>query len=420
MARLDAFARARPEGGVPSALSAAAALAIASFIATLVIAIAGIVRVVTGSGGAGGDFLSFYAAGYIVRHGMTDGLYNAGVQSFVQYALYPGHLDRATGYPLPLVVAWIFAPFSMAPFASAYVLWLCANVAMLAALVVALERHLERVPLLPRRAFLTVFACSMPVAANLVFGQVDFVIFAALFAGYLLLRQDREVTAGVVLAAVLIKPQFLVGVVPMLLFWRQWRTLAALTVAGGALLVLPALLSHPGELVDNVRFIAGRYPGAGADLNVNAGHMSNLRGLIVSVAGRDATMLWLPPMLLLAAFAYVVAGRRWQLSTDGRIAADQSYALAVIVPLLVSPHLHTQSLMLLFIPGAIALRGLFPPGDDAARSFERQSAVVALMLAAYAALFAGWLSTALGFAPLALLVGASFVAAAWRWPQPQT
>ncbi len=418
MARLDALASARHESGVPAALAVAGGLAVVSFAATLVVAIAGIARVVTGSGGAGGDFLSFYAAGYIVRHGMTDGLYNAPVQSYVQHAVYPGDLDRATGYPLPLVAAWLFAPISRLPFAAAYVLWLCANVAMLAALVVALERHLARVPVFPRRVFLAVFAGSMPVVANVVFGQVDLIIFAALFGGYQLLRRDREVAAGVVLAAVLLKPQFLAGVVPMLLFWRQWRTLAALSVAGTVLLVLPALLSHPGELIDNARFI-GHYPGAGDDLRVNADRMSNLRGLIVSVIGRDATAVWLPAMVLLAAATYVVAGRRWQLSSDGRIAADQSFALAVIVPLLVSPHLHTQSLMLLFIPVAIAVRGLFPPGDNDARSFNRQSTIVAMMLAAYAALFAGWLSTTLGFAPLVVLVAAAFGAAAWRWPQPR-
>lgn len=231
------------------------------------------------------------------------------------------------------------------------------------------------------------------------------------------MRRDREVAAGVVLAAVLLKPQFLLGVVPMLMFWRQWRTLATLTVGGTALLVLPALLSHPGELADNVRFV-WHYPGAGQDLSVNAARMSNLRGLIVSVTGRDATAAWLPAMLILAAGAYLVAGRRWQVAKDGRIAADQSYALAVLVPLLVSPHLHTQSLMLLFIPAAIALRGLFPPGDEAAGRFERQTAIVALLLAAYAALFAGWVSTSLGFAPFALLVAAAFGAVAWRWPQP--
>ena len=418
MTGLDAVVSPRPASGAPPALTLAAGAALVAFVATLVLAITGIIRAVTGTDGAGGDFLSFYAAGYIVRHGMTDGLYNASVQSYVQHAVYPGDLPHATGFPLPLFAAWLFAPLSKLPFAAAYVLWLIANVAMLGALVVAMDRHMAAVPRLPRRAFLAVFACSMPAVTNIVFGQVDFVIFAAMFSAYLLLRDDREVLAGVVLAAVLLKPQFLAGVVPMLLLWRQWRTLGALAVAGTVLVVLPALLSDPGALAANVRFV-WHYPGAGDDLQVNAAMMSNLRGLIVSVGGRDDTWLWLPPTLALAVAAYAVAVARWRLAERGRVAADQSYALAVMLPLLVSPHLHTQSLVLLAIPVAIALRGQFAPDAARAREFEHQSAILTLLLAGYAAVFMCWLSTALGFAPMVLLVTAGFAACAWRWPHPE-
>ncbi len=418
MARLDAVARARPAAGAPPALAAAAGVALLAFVATLVLAVAGIVRAATGADGAGGDFLSFYAAGYIVRHGMTDGLYDAGVQSFVQHALYPGDLPHATGYPLPLFAAWAFAPLSKLPFAAAYLLWAAMNAAMLAALAVALDRHLAAVPRFPRRVFLAVFACSIPAVTNIVFGQVDFIIFAAMFAAYLLLRDERDTLAGVVLAAVLLKPQFLLGVVPMLLLWRQWRTLGALGLSGSVLIVLPTLLTDPGALAANARFIA-HYPGAGDGLQVNAALMSNLRGLIVSVGGRDDTWLWLPPALALAAAAYAVALPRWRLAEHGRVAADQAYALAVMLPLLVSPHLHTQSLVLLFIPLAIALRGHFAPDEGAVFEFAHQSAVVAVLLALFALLFALWLSTALGFAPMVLLVAAAFAACAWRWPHPQ-
>jgi hypothetical protein len=418
MARLDAAAPARPAPATPPALAAAAAVALLAFLATLVLAVAGMLRTVTASGGAGGDFLSFYAAGYIVRHGLTDGLYDAAVQSFVQRAVYPGDLQHATGYPLPLFAAWAFAPLSKLPFAAAFLLWAVVNVAMLATLIAALDRHLATVPRFPRRVFLAVFACSIPAIANIVFGQVDFIVFAAMFAAYLLLRDDRDALAGVVLAAVLLKPQFLLGVVPMLLLWRQWRTIGALAGAGGVLVVLPALLTDPGALAANARFVL-HYPGAGDDLQVNAGLMSNLRGLIASVSGRDDTWLWLPPTAALAVAAFAVALPRWRLAGHGRIAADQAYALAVMLPLLVSPHLHTQSLVLLFIPLAIALRGHFAPGDAAVREFAHQSAAVALLLALYAVMFGLWLSTTLGFAPMVLLVAAAFAACAYRWPHPE-
>jgi hypothetical protein len=418
MAQLDAVVSPRPASGVPGALAAAAGAALVALVSTLALAIFAIFRAAGGTDGAGGDFLSFYAAGSIVRHGFTDGLYNPLVQSYVQHAAYPGELPHATGYPLPLFAAWLFAPLSELPYAAAYLLWLAANVAMLGALVVAMDRHMASVPQLPRRAFLAVFALSIPAATNIVFGQVDFIIFAAMFSAYLLMRDDREVLAGVVLAAILLKPQFLAGVVPMLLLWRQWRTLGALAIAGTALVALPALVSDPHAIAANVRFVL-HYPGAGEDLQVNAGRMSNLRGLLVSIGGSDDTRLWLPPMLALAVATYAVAIVRWRLAERGRVAADQAYALAVMVPLLVSPHLHTQSLVLLFIPLAIALRGHFAPGDERARDFEHQSVVLTLLLALYAVLFGCWLSTALGFAPTALVVAAGFAACAWRWPHPE-
>jgi len=90
-----------------------------------------------------------------------------------------------------------------------------------------------------------------------------------------------------------------------------------------------------------------------------------------------------------------------------------------MLPLVVSPHLYAHSLVLLFIPLAIALRGYFPPDDAGARDFARQSGALTLMLALYAALFALWLSTALGFAPMALLVVTLFAACAWRWPNAE-
>jgi hypothetical protein len=223
MARLDAVARARPEAGAPPALAAAAGVALLAFVATLVLAVADRARR-HGHRWSGGDFLSFYAAGYIVRHGMTDGLYDA-VQAFVQQVLYPGDVPHATGYPLPLFATWAFAPLSKLPFAAAYLLWTAINIALLGTLAFALDRHLVNVPMLPRRTFVAVFACSIPAVTNIIFGQVDLIIFGALFGAYLLLRDERESLAGIALAVVLIKPQFLLGVVPMLLLWQQWRTL---------------------------------------------------------------------------------------------------------------------------------------------------------------------------------------------------
>ena len=157
------------------------------------------------------------------------------------------------------------------------------------------------------------------------------------------------------LAAVLLKPQFLVGVVPMLLLARQWRALAALCGVGAALIVLPALLTRSGDARRTTCDTSRTTRARANDLQVNAAMMSNWRGLVVSVTGSDRRVA------LGAGAARRSALVAWRCCVSRRAQHDgmvspQAYALAVMLPLLVSPHLHTQSLVLLFIPLALALR----------------------------------------------------------------
>lgn len=385
------------------------AAAVIALLATMVLAATGVARVVTATGGAGGDFLSFYAAGHLVRTHAA-GLYDAAAQAAAQRDLYPGALQHPTGYPLPVFAAWLFAPLSLLPFAAAYSVWTAINVAVLIAIIAVLARELRGVPALPRRVFLAVFATSMPAVANIVFGQVDFIIFAALLGGWLLLRSGRPGWAGVALAAVLLKPQFLAGVVPMLLLARQPRALLALCAAGVPLLVLPALLTDLGTLAGNLRFIT-HYPGAGNDLQVNAAMMSNWRGFVVSITGRDDAWLWGSGLAAIAVAALALAIPRWRTLTP------QGYALAVMLPLLASPHLHTQSLVLLFVPAALALRAYYEGAP--ARDVAEDRNVASALLALHAVLFVMWLSTALGFAPIVFLVAAAYVGCAFKWPAAQ-
>jgi hypothetical protein len=381
---------------------------------TLALAATGIARVLTATGGAGGDFLSFYAAGHLVQ---TDAgsLYDVASQAAAQRSLYPATLERATGYPLPVFAAWLFAPLSALPFAAAYAVWTAVNVGLLAAIVAVLGRELRDVPALPQRAILAVFATSMPVVANIVFGQIDFIILAAILGAWILLRDGRPGWAGVALAAVLLKPQFLIGVAPMLLVARQWRALAALCGVGVALIVLPALLTDPATLAGNVRYVA-HYPGAGNDLQVNAALMSNWRGLVVSVTGSDSTWMWAPGLAVIALVALVLCVSRWR--RDAGAVSPQAYALAVMLPLLVTPHLHTQSLVLLFVPVALALQAHY--ASPAMHDEAEDQRVASLLLALHVALFACWMSTALGFAPSVLLLCGLFGVFSLKWPRIHT
>jgi hypothetical protein len=385
---------------------AAAGLAAASLLATAVLASAALVRIATNAYGATGDFLSFYVAGGMVREGRGGDLYDPIVQEALQRSAYPGRFDDAIGYPLPVFAAWMFAPFSALPFTVAFFAWMTLNAALLGVLAWLLARHLRDVPALPRRIFLAVFACSMPAVTTIVFGQVDLTILVGLFGGYVLHREGRPYAAGAALALALLKPHFLGGVVLMLLVWRDWRTIAALCGIALPLLTLPALLTDRATLAGNLSYV-GKYPGdaAATDISINADKMSNWRGFVVSATGSGEAWLWLPGLALIALVALALCVRAWR-----RGDAEQSWALALLLPLLVSPHLHTQSLVLMFLPLALGMRRLAAAPDT------NWTAVVRWTLLLFTALFACWLATAIGLALLAFVVLGVAWWCAFRWP----
>lgn len=396
-------------------LIAAGVLAAFALLATVVLVVTAIGHIVAGGYGTN-DFISFYAAGEIVRTGRGDQLYNIHVQEFVERLRYSGGFGDAYAYVLPVFAAWIFAPFSKMPFTPAVLTWMLLQVLLLAVLVRGLSEHLAGVPMLPRRAFLAVFALSMPAVASIIVGEVDLIVFAGILLAYLLIRRDRQELAGAALSIALFKPHLLIGIVLMLLVWRQWRTLLAFAATGLPLLVLPALLTSPHTLAANARLLA-HFPASGQHLSVDEGTMSNWRGFVVSATGHGIVWLWLPGLVFIAALALAIAVPRWRAAADGGRLADQSYALAVLLPLLISPHLHTQSLVLIFIPGAIALRGFFRPDVAGARSIERQLDAVSAMLLLYAAIFVLWVIGISGLALMGFLVMLIYWLCAYRWPQ---
>ena len=357
-------------------------------------------RIAINAHGATGDFLSFYGAGFLVRTGRAAHLYDPATLEWAQRRLYPGSFDEAIGYPLPVFVAWCFAPLSLLPFTLSFFVFMGAMTLLLAGLVLTFRRALVDVPPLPRNLFLAGAAFGMPSIASIVFGQVDLIALAGLTAGYLLLKDNRPRAAGIALALVLVKPHMLLGVGLLLLVRRDWRALGSLAAVGLPLLIVPALLSAPGALLDNMRIIAS-YPGAGKALSVNAAVMPNWRGFIVSLINNDSIWLWFPGF---AAIAVAVAGAavtRWRTA-----AFDQSYALAAMLPLLVSPHVHTQNLVLLLLPGAILLRSYCGEGSSHVRELRAANALLLAYTIAFALPIIAILGLSLGVFPLLVFFGA--------------
>jgi hypothetical protein len=366
-----------------------------------------LVRIATSAHGATGDFLSFYSAGYLVRTGQVGDLYDPTVIEQTQRMLFPGMFDEAIGYPLPVFVAFLFVSLSLLPFTAAFLLYMGAMALLCIGLLYLANRCLHDLPELPRTVFLIAAGVSMPAVAAIVFGQVDLIALAGLSCCYLLLRADRPATAGVALVLALVKPHLAVGVLLLLAFRRDWRALAGFAVVGLPLLTLPALLTAPDALVDNVRILSS-YPGADKELAVNATVMPNWRGFVTSATNSNTALLWTPGFAAIAAAALVGAVRAWR-----HAGLDQSFAVAVALPLLLSPHVHTQNLVLLLLPASIVLRAYLAQDGSEGRQLRAIDALLLGYVLAFALPIGAILGLSLTFFPIAL----GYIALLTRWPR---
>ncbi len=379
--------------------------------AAATIAVFGVVlgRIATHTFDSTGDFLSFYAAGYLVRSGQGAHLYSPAVIDATQRLLYPGHFGEAIGYPLPVFVAWLFAPLSRLPFTAAFFLYMSIMAALLAGLLYLLAQQLQDMPKPVRQIFLACAALALPSVATIVFGQVDLVALAGLLGGYLLLRADRRALAGLPLCLVLVKPHLLVGVALFLLMRREWRTIGVLAAVGLPLLIVPALLTGPTTLSDNLRAMIRLDDQLLAGARVE--QMANWRGFIDSATNSDRFIYWAPGFLVIAVGAIAVALARWR-SARGAAAFDRDYSLAVLLPLVVSPHLHSQSLVVGLLPAALALRALLGP----TASPEARRRAVNTILLIFTLLFALPFLAIQGLSLTVFLTIGIYLALSFRWP----
>jgi len=351
-----------------------------------------------------GDWSSFYAAGWMVRTGDGARLYDFGRQSAVQHALF-GDAFQPDPYPLPAFVAIVLSPLTRLSFASSFLAWAAVNLAMVAGLAYACWRSLSGVPRRLRAVYTACAALSTPALYTVLLGQVDLFVLAGMAACYALLHRGRPYTAGAALALALAKPHLLGGVVLLLVMKRQWRTLATLVAVGTPLLLLPALIFGPGTLADQARLIAS-YPGPATDHGVAAPMMINVRGAIASLIGTSSPWLWAPPLALIAAASVYAAMRTWAARP---LLHAQSWALAFALPLMYSPRLHMQSMVLLLAAGALFV------GAGAATG--RPIAVDTVLLA-FCTVAGVWLLGMFGLALMCVPIAAAFWLLARRWPEP--
>jgi hypothetical protein len=209
-------------------------------------------------------------------------------------------------------------------------------------------------------ALALLLAMFVPAIVSLLVGQDSLILLAAITGVFLLLESRWPVLAGLLLALLWVKFQFLPAFLLLLIVRKEWRALAGFA-AGSAAILLP-YAGEIGGYVTRLRQMAGR-----ADVVPCRECMPNLYAFIPSFG----------------VAAFVSVGLLILTATQlRRRPLPSAFALAAVTALLASMHAHGYDCGLLFLAvtlgpfevrelaPALAPRSLLRARCEQARSFE--------------------------------------------------
>jgi hypothetical protein len=298
------------------------------FAATLLIAIT--LDVVNRPEPLGVDFHTYAAAALVgIQQGWSD-IYDQGLVTMAQKYLVPSLWTQP--YLSPPTVALLVAPLAPLPYDLAFYLWATAT---LIALIAALFWSTYY------RGWARILAVGAAVAPWWVFhsvhvGQVAPLVAASVLVAWRLLREDRDVAAGLVLSLILLKPNTAILAPLALLAARRFRALGAWLGASAAVGVVSLLLLGPHGTAAYI-WSLGNVPGPES----RGASQLTLSG---TFGATGAVVVVLRVIIVAATLAIAYRFRR----TPGI-----SLAAGALGSLLISPYLHGSDLCMFLAAGWI-------------------------------------------------------------------
>jgi hypothetical protein len=280
------------------------------------------------------DFTFYDVAARVgLSHGWAS-IYDLSLQQSQLDALGSGiKIAELARYISPPPLAFLAVPFTALPYPTAYWAWSALLVAAL-----GLTWHLASPGSGRVRLIFFVAAIGwLPVIYGLQLGQPAFLVAVAVAASYALLRADRPLWAGVVLAAIVLKPQLAFLVPLALLFALRYRAFAASVVGIGALVVVSAIALGSSGISD----YASR-------LSFAAGVPVNRELTVASLIGGAAITRVV--QLLVGLWALLLANR------TRRRGPEWLFIFALVGGLLATPYVHLDDLAMLGLASWLYLR----------------------------------------------------------------
>lgn len=347
------------------------------------------------SGGVGGDYPSFYAAGGLVLDDPAlgpEGLYDPVAQFRAQEPVLPSDSEGNLYFAYPAFFVVPYAALAALGFGSSYLVHTALMVLALVA-ALALMRPMSAAVRSHGTEILALAVTFFPLFRGITGGQNTALSLLIIVVIWRSLEDGREVPAGVAAALLLFKPPLALPFLGALVLARRWRAVCAAVITAAGLYGVGAVVTGPAwpsAWLDAVRYLDR------VDTPFNVQNFVSVPGAAEAVFGIDSMAATVVGYGLAALAVAIVSWTWWREVGDlaGRIALTTVGALAI------SPHaLYYDAGLLVLV--AIVLVAQRP---------ELRRWVPALWAAGLTHLVAD----ALGVSPLFVLVVAVFSTSVWH------
>jgi hypothetical protein len=267
------------------------------------------------------DFHTYLAAATVGLQQGWSHVYDQALVAAAQKQLVPG--QYAQPFLSPPTVAWLAAPLTVFPFWTAFGIWAVVSFLAFAAALAwsGVSNGVAR--------WIAVVGALAPWwvlhAVNL--GQVVPFVAAGTVVAWRLMREDKEIAAGVLFSVIFLKPNTAILVPVALLVAGRYRVFAAWLATGVALAVIALLVLGPDGLSGYLVQLRSPLP-SGAD-------SLTLKGAI-GATGVVAAVLRVLIVAMVLATAFRV-----------RASPGLVVPIGIVGSLIVSPYLHASDLCLL-------------------------------------------------------------------------
>lgn len=300
------------------------------------------------------DFQGIYLGVRMVLDGHAAQLYDLAAQQQASDAIIAPYGPQLVPFYYPVYTVFYLLPLGLLPYTTAFVVWTVLNLLLVGGTLAWLARS-GAAARGDRLALFVTMLAAPPVFHTLWQGQISVLPLLSLTGMALALRRGRAVQAGAWGILGLIKPQLVAVPLLALLVARGWRTL--LVTAGAGALLVGGSLALFGNWLPGFNDLLRQSVIEGEAAAGYVAGMPNWQGLVYKLLGSSdspaAVALSTTLILLSLALAVICCWLRPRLS---RATWDVRFALAVLLGVLIVPHMYIHDALILLVPGVLLWR----------------------------------------------------------------